>query len=122
MNPAAHLRHLYFRYEGLPPQEKRIMSLLKADQAAHIDEIVEQLETEMSPSGALGIVVGDRMRDEEVSFKLRAVPRAKWNTTGCSPEICSLLLPMSSTMLREGARSGTSASLSPATSAESEFS
>jgi hypothetical protein len=60
------------------------MSLLKADQAAHIDEIVEQLETEMSP---FGIVVGDRMRDEEVSFKLRAVPRAKWNTTGCSPKI-----------------------------------
>jgi hypothetical protein len=58
MNPAAHLRHLYFRYEGLPPQEKRIMSLLKVDQAAHIDEIVEQLETEMSPSEALGIGFG----------------------------------------------------------------
>ena len=26
------------------------MGLLKADQATHIDEIVEQLETEMSPS------------------------------------------------------------------------
>ena len=34
----------------------------------------------------------------------------------------SLLLPMSSTMWREGARSGASASLSPGTSAESEFS
>jgi hypothetical protein len=87
MNPAPHLRHLYFRYEGLPPQEKRIMSLLKADEAAPIDEIVEQLETEMSPSRALGIVVGDRMRDEEVSFKLGAVPRAKWNTSGRSPKI-----------------------------------
>jgi len=87
MNPAAHLRHLYFRYEGLPPQENRIMSLLKADQPAHIDEIVKQLATEMSPSGALGMVVGDRMCDEEVPFKLRAVPRAKWNTACCSPKI-----------------------------------
>jgi hypothetical protein len=35
------------------------MSLLKADQAAHIDEIVERLETEVSASEALGIVVGE---------------------------------------------------------------
>jgi hypothetical protein len=35
--------------EGLPPHEKRILGLFKADQATHIDEIVEQLETEMSP-------------------------------------------------------------------------
>jgi DNA processing protein len=39
-----------FPDEGLPPHEKRILGLLKADQATHIDEIVEQLETEMSPS------------------------------------------------------------------------
>ena len=42
-----------FPDEGLPPHEKRILGLLKADQTAHIDEIVEQLETEMSPSEAL---------------------------------------------------------------------
>jgi DNA processing protein len=39
-----------FPDEGLPPHEKRILGLLKADQTTHMDEIVEQLETEMSPS------------------------------------------------------------------------
>ena len=39
-----------FPDEGLPPHEKRILSLLKADEATHIDEIVEKLETEQSPS------------------------------------------------------------------------
>lgn len=53
MNPAAHLRHLYFLNAGLPPTKNRILGLLKADQAAHIDEIVERLETEKSPSPAL---------------------------------------------------------------------
>ena len=39
-----------FPNEGLPPHEKRILSLLKADEATHIDEIVERLEKEMSSS------------------------------------------------------------------------
>jgi DNA processing protein len=39
-----------FPDEGLPPHEKRILSLLKADEATHIDELVERLETEMSSS------------------------------------------------------------------------
>ena len=39
-----------FPDEGLPPQEKRILSLLKADEATHIDELVEKLENEMSAS------------------------------------------------------------------------
>ena len=39
-----------FPDEGLPPHEKRILSLLKADEATHIDELVEKLETELSPS------------------------------------------------------------------------
>ena len=39
-----------FPDEGLPPHEKRILSLLKADEAAHIDELVERLEGEMSSS------------------------------------------------------------------------
>ena len=33
-----------FPDEGLPPHEKRILSLLKADESTHIDEIVERLE------------------------------------------------------------------------------
>ena len=40
-----------FQDEGLPPCEKRILGLLKADQATHIDGIVEQRETEMSAFG-----------------------------------------------------------------------
>jgi DNA processing protein len=40
-----------FQDEGLPPYEKRILGLLKADQATPIDEIVKQLETEMSALG-----------------------------------------------------------------------
>ena len=39
-----------FPDEGLPPHEKRILGLLKADEATHIDELVEKLETEMSSS------------------------------------------------------------------------
>jgi DNA processing protein len=39
-----------FPDEGLPPHEKKILSLLKADEATHIDELVEKLEQEMSSS------------------------------------------------------------------------
>jgi len=39
-----------FPDEGLPPHEKKILSLLKADEATQIDEIVEKLEQEMSSS------------------------------------------------------------------------
>lgn len=39
-----------FPDEGLPPHEKRILSLLKADESTHIDTIMERLETEMSSS------------------------------------------------------------------------
>jgi DNA processing protein len=35
---------------GLPPHEQKILNLLKADEATHIDELVERLETEMSSS------------------------------------------------------------------------
>jgi DNA processing protein len=34
----------------LPPHERKILKLLKADEATHIDEIVERLETELSSS------------------------------------------------------------------------
>jgi len=39
-----------FPDEGLPPHEKRILSLLKADASTHIDELVERLQAEMSSS------------------------------------------------------------------------
>ena len=37
-----------FPDEELPPHEKRILSLLKADEATHIDERVERLESVLS--------------------------------------------------------------------------
>lgn len=39
-----------FPDEGLPPHEKRVLSLLKADESTHIDEMIERLEAEMSSS------------------------------------------------------------------------
>jgi len=39
-----------FQETELPPHEKRIYALLKADEATHIDEIVERLEPELSSS------------------------------------------------------------------------
>jgi len=39
-----------FPDDGLPPHERRILSLLKADEATHIDQIVEKLESELSSS------------------------------------------------------------------------
>jgi DNA processing protein len=45
-----HTTSSLFPDEGLPPHEKRILSLLKAEEATHIDELVEKLETEMSSS------------------------------------------------------------------------
>src|ERR1700722_9377661 len=46
LTPSASL----FPDEGLPPHEKRILSLLKADESTHIDEIVESLENQLSSS------------------------------------------------------------------------
>ena len=39
-----------FPDDGLPPHERRLLSLLKADEATHIDELIEKLESEMSSS------------------------------------------------------------------------
>ena len=39
-----------FPDNGLPPHEKKILSLLKADEAMHIDELVEALENQLSSS------------------------------------------------------------------------
>ena len=39
-----------FPDDGLPPHEKRILALLKADEATHIDQLIEKLESEMSSS------------------------------------------------------------------------
>ncbi len=39
-----------FQEGDLPPHEKKILALLKADEATHIDELVEQLEPAISSS------------------------------------------------------------------------
>ena len=54
---------------GLPPHEKRILGMLKADTATHIDEIVERLENEMSSSEIFAALF-----ELELSGKLRQMP------------------------------------------------
>jgi DNA processing protein len=58
-----------FPDEGLPPHEKRILSLLKADEATHIDELVERLENEMSSSEIFAALF-----ELELTGKVRQMP------------------------------------------------
>jgi len=58
-----------FPDEGLPPHEKRILSLLKADESTHIDEIVEKFENEMSSSEIFAALF-----ELELNGKVRQMP------------------------------------------------
>jgi len=58
-----------FPDEGLPPHEKRILNLLKADESTHIDELVEKLETEMSSSEIFAALF-----ELELNGKVRQMP------------------------------------------------
>jgi DNA processing protein len=58
-----------FPDEGLPPHEKRILKLLKADEAMQIDEIVEQLENELSSSEIFAALF-----ELELAGKIRQMP------------------------------------------------
>jgi DNA processing protein len=58
-----------FPDEGLPPHEKRILSLLKADETTHIDEIVERLENEMSSSEIFAVLF-----ELELGGKVKQMP------------------------------------------------
>ena len=58
-----------FPDDGLPPHEKRILSLLKADESTHIDEIVEKLESEMSSSEIFAALF-----ELELTGKVRQMP------------------------------------------------
>ena len=58
-----------FPDEGLPPHEKRIPGLLKADEATHVDEIVERLENEMSSSEIFAALF-----ELELGGKVRQMP------------------------------------------------
>jgi DNA processing protein len=58
-----------FPDEGLPPHEKRILSLLKADESTHIDEIVERLENDLSSSEIFAALF-----ELELAGKVRQMP------------------------------------------------
>ena len=58
-----------FPDDGLPPHEKLLLSLLKADEATHIDELVEKLESQMSPSEIFAALF-----ELELSGKVRQMP------------------------------------------------
>jgi DNA processing protein len=58
-----------FPDDGLPPHEKRILGLLKADESTHIDEIVEKLETELSSSEIFAALF-----ELELAGKVRQMP------------------------------------------------
>jgi DNA processing protein len=58
-----------FPDEGLPPHEKRILSLLKADESTHIDEIVESLENQLSSSEIFAALF-----ELELAGKIRQMP------------------------------------------------
>jgi DNA processing protein len=58
-----------FPDQALAPHEKRILSLLKADEATHIDELVERLENEMSSSEVFAALF-----ELELTGKVRQMP------------------------------------------------
>ena len=58
-----------FPDDGLPPHERRLLSLLKADEATHIDELIEKLETEMSSSEIFAALF-----ELELNGKVRQMP------------------------------------------------
>ncbi len=58
-----------FPDDGLPPHEKLILSLLKADEATHIDELVEKLESKMSSSEIFAVLF-----ELELTSKIRQMP------------------------------------------------
>ena len=58
-----------FPDDGLPPHEKLLLSLLKADEATHIDELVEKLESQMSSSEIFAALF-----ELELNGKVRQMP------------------------------------------------
>jgi DNA processing protein len=58
-----------FPDDGLPPHEKLLLSLLKADEATHIDELVEKLESKMPSSEIFAALF-----ELELTGKVRQMP------------------------------------------------
>jgi DNA processing protein len=59
-----------FPDEGLPPHEKRILSLLKADESTHIDTMIERFGTGMSSSEIFAALF-----ELELTSKVKQMPR-----------------------------------------------
>jgi DNA processing protein len=53
----------------LPPHERKILKLLKADEATQLDEIIEQLENEISSSEIFAALF-----ELELSGKVKQMP------------------------------------------------
>ena len=58
-----------FPDDGLPPHERRLLGLLKADEATHIDELIEKLDSEMSSSEIFAALF-----ELELNGKVRQMP------------------------------------------------
>jgi len=58
-----------FSDDALPPHEKLLLSLLKADEATHIDELIEKLESQMSSSEIFAALF-----ELELNSKVRQMP------------------------------------------------
>jgi predicted Rossmann fold nucleotide-binding protein DprA/Smf involved in DNA uptake len=71
-----------FPDEGLPPHEKRILTLLKADEATPVDEIVERLQNDLSSTEILAALfelelagkVGQMLGKNFVTSQIRRAP------------------------------------------------
>jgi len=62
-------RTLFEEASPLSPQEKRILALIKADEAVHIDELVEKLEPEVSSSELFAVLF-----ELELNGKIKQLP------------------------------------------------
>jgi DNA processing protein len=58
-----------FQDAALPPHEKRVFALLKADEATHIDQLVEQLDPDISSSEIFAALF-----ELELAGKIRQLP------------------------------------------------
>ena len=58
-----------FQNEAVPPHERKVLALLKADESTHIDDLVETLEGQMSSSEIFSALF-----ELELAGKIRQMP------------------------------------------------
>ena len=69
MNPTYPQTASLFTDGEIRPHEKRILALLKADESTHIDDLVDRLEPELSPSEIFAALF-----ELELAGKIRQMP------------------------------------------------